>query len=42
MAEAKRQFGNPDKGELPLLQAATKQHSEDHDWHRSSVCDNDL
>jgi hypothetical protein len=26
------QFGNPQKGEYPLLEAATKQRSEDCDW----------
>jgi hypothetical protein len=26
------QFGNPEEGERSLLEAATKQRSEDHDW----------
>jgi hypothetical protein len=27
-----KQFGNPEEGELPPLEANTKQHSEDRDW----------
>jgi hypothetical protein len=26
------QFGNPEEGERPPLEAATKQHSKDRDW----------
>jgi hypothetical protein len=28
----RRQFGNPEKGKRPPLEAATKQRSEDRDW----------